>query len=247
MTNKEFYRRRREAGLCVECGEPAIKSRCQGCSEKAKQAYRDRKAKGLCNCGKPTDQGYAQCQQCKETARLYALKVLRQRAAAGQCISCGGINDDPKGRKNCQRCLKLIKAKIRRLRAAGQCLRCYKPAENGMAMCRACKERAKRRHDDFRRKVFERYGGAKCACCGETIFVFLTIDHTNNDGAKHRKEVGRAAYNICRWLHRNGYPPGFQVLCMNCNWAKRFGPCPHQVMREARQRGSSSTKKGHAD
>ena len=31
------------------------------------------------------------------------------------------------------------------------------------------------------------------------------------------------------WLKRNDYPPGFQVLCHNCNWAKHaLGRCPHQ-------------------
>jgi hypothetical protein len=31
-----------------------------------------------------------------------------------------------------------------------------------------------------------------------------------------------------RWLKNSGYPPGFQVLCFNCNFAKhRKGQCPH--------------------
>jgi hypothetical protein len=29
---------------------------------------------------------------------------------------------------------------------------------------------------------------------------------------------------------RNGFPPGYQVLCMNCNHGKRMnnGVCPHK-------------------
>jgi hypothetical protein len=56
--------------------------------------------------------------------------------------------------------------------------------------------------------------------------VFLAIDHVDNSGAKHKKEIGGAAY-FYRWLRNNGYPPGFQVLCFNCNWAKSHGGCPH--------------------
>lgn len=31
------------------------------------------------------------------------------------------------------------------------------------------------------------------------------------------------------WLSKNGYPPGFRVLCFNCNAAMHmFGICPHE-------------------
>lgn len=77
-----------------------------------------------------------------------------------------------------------------------------------------------------RLRVLGAYGGV-CACCGETEYAFLTIDHTNNDGAEHRKSV--PAPKIIVWLEKNGYPEGFQVLCWNCNAAKEFhGGCPHQ-------------------
>ena len=29
----------------------------------------------------------------------------------------------------------------------------------------------------------------KCQCCGENHYEFLTIDHINGDGAKHRREI----------------------------------------------------------
>jgi hypothetical protein len=78
-----------------------------------------------------------------------------------------------------------------------------------------------------RLEVLNHYG-AVCACCGELRYEFLTIDHVNNDGAKHRRETKMGA-GICYWLKKNNYPDGFQVLCMNCNWAKsRYGGCPHK-------------------
>ena len=82
--------------------------------------------------------------------------------------------------------------------------------------------------------VFAAYGGYKCACCGETEKAFLTLDHLNNDGNQHRKQVaGRtsgAGVWTYRWAMKNGFPPVFQVLCMNCNWGKRqTGVCPHKA------------------
>lgn len=82
----------------------------------------------------------------------------------------------------------------------------------------------------LRKRVFEHYG-AKCTCCGESTFEFLSIDHTNNDGAKHRKVIGNSIY---RWLIKHNFPKeGFQILCFNCNMAKEFfGICPHKKEKE---------------
>ena len=83
--------------------------------------------------------------------------------------------------------------------------------------------------------AFAAYGGYKCACCAETEPKFLTLDHIGNDGAKWRREkLGSrtmAGYRTYRLLALNGYPDGFQVLCMNCNHGKRMnnGVCPHQA------------------
>jgi hypothetical protein len=77
--------------------------------------------------------------------------------------------------------------------------------------------------------AYTAYGGYICRCCGETLVPFLSLDHINNDGANHRRSVKRR--NLYKWLKRQGYPPGFQVLCMNCNFgkARNGGLCPHAV------------------
>ena len=46
----------------------------------------------------------------------------------------------------------------------------------------------------------------------------LTIDHVNGGGMDHRRLIG--ARTIYRWLIKNGFPEGFQVLCMNHNFKK---------------------------
>ena len=72
----------------------------------------------------------------------------------------------------------------------------------------------------LRKEIVAQYGG-KCARCGFDDIRALQIDHLNGAGAKHRKEVV-SAYLILGWLKRNKYPKGFQILCANCNWIKRF-------------------------
>lgn len=77
-----------------------------------------------------------------------------------------------------------------------------------------------------RLELLERYGG-KCACCGETRYQFLAIDHINGGGGKHRRtETG--ATNIGYYLRKQGFPEGYRVLCHNCNHAiARYTICPH--------------------
>lgn len=77
-------------------------------------------------------------------------------------------------------------------------------------------------------QTFNAYGGPICNCCGETNMECLTIDHLDNKGGQHRKELNGTP--IYRWLVQNNFPPGYQVLCMNCNFTKRFyGMCWHKV------------------
>ena|SRR5579872_3526492 len=77
----------------------------------------------------------------------------------------------------------------------------------------------------LRQSVIEGYGG-RCVCCGENNIRYLQIDHVNNDGVKHRQEIGKAPKQMYLWLKRNGFPVGFQILCANCHNAKtHYGGC----------------------
>lgn len=93
-------------------------------------------------------------------------------------------------------------------------------------------EKSKRLNAVMRENVFSAYGGYKCACCGETEPLFLTIDHVENDGAEMRKSGvhSRGGTQFYQWLRKNEFPDGFQVLCMNCNLGKHRngGICPHK-------------------
>jgi len=82
--------------------------------------------------------------------------------------------------------------------------------------------------------ILEHYGGKppSCACCGEVVFEFLTIDHINNDGQQHRREISREHITFYTYLIKNNFPtdPPLQVLCYNCNYGKRSRDvCPHKT------------------
>ncbi len=87
----------------------------------------------------------------------------------------------------------------------------------------------------LRQEVLTAYavdGVIACRCCGEDEEKFLAIDHVNNDGSEHRKTLknGASGNVFYKWLRDSGWPPGFQVLCHNCNFAKSaHGVCPHQT------------------
>ena len=88
----------------------------------------------------------------------------------------------------------------------------------------------KKYRDSYRIQALSHYSGnpPKCKCCGEKELLFLTIDHINGKGSKHRKRIGGT--NMYRWLISHNFPEGFQVLCFNCNCgrARNNGTCPHQ-------------------
>ncbi len=65
-------------------------------------------------------------------------------------------------------------------------------------------------------EMISAYGG-RCSLCGETHWEFLTIDHINGGGSRHRKTVGSGGA-FYRWLKRRGWPKGeYRLLCANCN------------------------------
>jgi hypothetical protein len=97
--------------------------------------------------------------------------------------------------------------------------------ERNRELVRAAHER---NYPKLRREVFLHYGKGSlvCRCCGEKEESFLTLDHLEGGGTKHRKS-GEFSY---RRLKKSGYPSGYQILCFNCNWGryKNGGICPHK-------------------
>lgn len=80
-----------------------------------------------------------------------------------------------------------------------------------------------------RQQVLDHYGN-KCACCGESRFEFLSMDHISGGGTADRRKSGLRGNAIIGWIIRNNYPDTFRILCHNCNQAIGFyGICPHET------------------
>lgn len=203
--------------------------------QKAKMAawQRDRrkrlKEQGLCSfCGKCSPrQGKCTCESCGNKLKGPSKKnrdKRKERRVQGQC-SCG--NESRPGKLTCVNCNERGLKKYRRKREQGLCANCGNSTLTGKTRCSDCSGKLREKGIQLRTEVYEAYGGAQCACC-ESTFKFLNLDHANNDGNQHRKQVGRTS--VLRWLKDNGFPPGYQVLCWNCNMGKRMngGVCPHK-------------------
>lgn len=253
MPSDRLRKERRLQGVC-RCGKPFMANlkMCQECRDRRNERHRElraiRRESGLCFCGKPARPGLKSCGGCaakhvKEVSAAYKKKI-----AAGFC-SCG--QEPVPGRSKCERCHARWQHGVVAKRAAGICYSCTKPARGEGVLCETCLSRGAKAGSYTgiyrKRLVMDHYGG-KCACCGEDAIEFLTIDHINNDGAEHRKTVlshasrnGRSV-RLYSWLVQEGFPSGFQVLCMNCNTAKGFyGRCPCPERNSARLKETAGT------
>jgi hypothetical protein len=85
---------------------------------------------------------------------------------------------------------------------------------------------------ESKQTVLEHYGKeGKARCCWSQCSVddvdMLSIDHIKNNGAEHRKEMsgsskGMAGAPFYRKLIREGFPEGYQTLCLNHQFKKEL-------------------------
>ena len=96
----------------------------------------------------------------------------------------------------------------------------------------------KKSHIALKKEVFTHYSKSlKCICCGVKGLEFLNMDHIipKREMAKDNELIQKKFTSklkgeaLWKWLKKNNYPKGFQILCWNCNYAKgALGKCPHQ-------------------
>jgi hypothetical protein len=151
-----------------------------------------------------------------------------------RCSNCGVICSD----KKCMNCKKARMIRIKKKRderiANGLCSVCGDFTNRGNKRCDNCLQKQRDFRLNKKLQVFKEYGN-KCNCCGEKTITFLTIDHIDNNGAEHRRELAGDSGKFCgsaiySWLIKNKYPDGFQILCANCQLGKQLnnGICPHK-------------------
>lgn len=244
---REMIQYRLDNKLCTRCGDAVISNRkmCQKHLEesrlKEKRKRERRKNKSVCvRCGqRPPRLGKTQCFTCannnKDKYNAAHMDIYYQRRSAGKCVRCGELTN--KFSVHCDICTVYMrnKDKVRydKSRESGLCLHCHKvsPIE-GEILCADCKQNNSVRNKEKRVKqkftIIQHYGG-KCKLCGEKDITVLSIDHIEGRGTEHRRELKKQGTTTYRWLIKNNYPDGFQVLCFNCNMKKHLnGGVSHQ-------------------
>jgi hypothetical protein len=219
---------------CISCSRDSLPGyrKCKECRDGQRRRavfyVATRIQAGLCvHCGKnPSKEGVKRCVICLTKASLKRKNIK----ASGLC-RCGKLSERGVG-KICLTCLSAAKRHRLRLIQRGSCHRCGTPSD-GKQLCTRCSkihsDAKKRRTNERRTAVFNAYG-EKCQCskCDEKNHKFLTIDHKNNDGGAHRRST-KFGSDLYMWIIKNNFPNFLQLLCWNCNMAKRTngGICPH--------------------
>lgn len=206
----------RDCGRCDDClgiTAPDGMKVCRSCGEtKSVDSFARRKDTG----GRRN-----QCIACRNkgtnSARCTGCGERFTRAANSDHTLCGPCR--PAKTKDCVRC-------------GAQFVDTVGPRRYCSATCRdaALDEQRRGARQQARLEALQAYSteSPRCVCCGEGMLHFLALDHINGGGRKHRQETGGGGFYS--WLKRHNYPPGFQVLCHNCNLGRQFngGTCPHQ-------------------
>ena len=227
LTQKEisarFYKRHRKK--LIEKSRRERKEHPEIVIETTKRHRKKMRDAGLCVCGRQPRLGKKLCEDCT-TRNQERFLYLRQ---SGLCVSCKAPTEANK--TYCADCGSMMSTRHKERNAArkteGLCVECGAPARPNKTCCIECSEkqnsRAHQEREQLRLQAMTHYSEGKPICawvqCTIDDLDLLTIDHMNNDGAKHRRMIGHG--NICRWLRQNNYPPGFQVLCYN-----------HQILKE---------------
>lgn len=198
--------------ICLGCGKEFLPS-----NGKAKYCGHSR-TKGTCSFN----------QMRKQNKKWYA----KNTTISKPCSKCG---KNPRGiskttnivRMWCDECVKK-KGDIYRAKNKDLISKKNKEwAKNNPDKSRKLQRDASRRR---RLSIITHYSNGKmyCECCKESNYEFLTVDHINGGGRKHRKELGNNGQGLYNWLKKNKYPPGFRILCYNCNSCYgHYNYCPH--------------------
>ena len=93
------------------------------------------------------------------------------------------------------------------------------------SQCRVCKNKQAIKHiQKVKLEVLSHYnnGLPLCSECGFGDINALSIDHINGRGTQHKKSLGiPGGIAFYCWLKKQGFPEGYQTLCMNCQWIKK--------------------------
>lgn len=230
---------RKSAGLCVRCKNSASPGRtlCDHHLREVKTKREKRRRRGCCIwCSARAEPGLSKCRRHIEKSKI----SQQSRVDVGKCRRCRAPAEP--SRRHCGPCLKdrgrEQREQVARCKAEGLCYSCKVPS-GGKSECDRCRERSKGYRRALKIETMNAYGGCRCVCCGESRIEFLTLEHPNGDGARHRRALGNPkSIQFYRILREMGFPqdPPMVVNCYNCNFSRgAFGVCPHELERRGLQ------------
>ena len=199
----------KKLGLCERCGKTPVlnKTECDKCIEKRKNKRIAKTLNGVCHCGKPTTNGQYSCDSCLK---------LKQNRRVGKC-DCGRILTN--GKTRCSNCLKSLKLKRTNRKVNGLCVMCGQKAIVDKNLCIKCSESGRiiKQKARLQRKLsIQQHYGGKCKRCGETNPDLLCLDHIDNNGTEHRRQIGGSS-KMYAFVIKNNFPKNFRLLCWKCN------------------------------
>jgi hypothetical protein len=237
--------------VCGERPREGSTKKCAECKERnkgiRKRTEENKTAAGLCisaGCTEPAKPGCKMCQKCISRSSANTSAAYRRKKTAGFCPYCPEGTPCAEGHRACEKHLNYLntygKNEYVRCKKEGICYFCSEPKRTALPGKAYCEEhrqancqRILKLHHKRRQMVLDYYG-RECKCCGLTLVNALQIDHIHGGGNQHRKQIGQSG--LYRWLIEHKFPPGYQTLCVMCNWMKsHYGACPHTLMPYAAQ------------
>jgi hypothetical protein len=177
-------------------------------------------------------------QKRRDAALLRSQKVKQNivEAYGGQCVYCGEcrlpyltidhINQDgATQRRNAPRSWGMAFYNLLRKQGYPSEFRCLCYNCNLLAYLESRPEPSQTRTARNSRKLYHKrklallqmLGGCQCVVCGIEDFRLLTIHHINNDGAEHRRAVGKKGCKYLTAILKSGNYDGLEVRCYSCN------------------------------
>lgn len=147
-------------------------------------------------------------------------------------------------------CLKHPKLRGLRLKHERRCIACarlrlepYKLRNRDINL-KKWRDSARKRSAIRKIEVINHYGG-KCRLCPIKDIDMLTLDHVNNDGSSHRRQLAKGfgrnekstgSIVTYRYVIKMGFPKGFRILCFNHN-IKEHLKFQRKKLKEAMKNG----------
>lgn len=151
----------------------------------------------------------------------------------GYCKQCNDEYYKEWYKKNSKRVIsknKIYQQKNRDTVVARECVLCNNLIlDNRKVYCDDCFGSTERDNDNLLAKlrnklsrinIINHYsnGTNKCCLCGNDNINVLCINHINGGGRKQFKKLNKCGASFYKWLKKQKYPIGFNVLCWNCNF-----------------------------